>query len=65
LGLCCGIFFKTNFLPQLLWHFFQNENFATGFKSLFIYLKIKERDIDYYQYLIFKIENGQLKEILP
>ncbi len=27
--------------------------------------KIKERDIDYYQYLIFKIENGQLKEILP
>jgi len=27
--------------------------------------KIKERDIDYYQYLIFKIENGQLKEIMP
>ena len=27
--------------------------------------KIKEKDIDYYQYLIFKIENGQLKEILP
>jgi hypothetical protein len=27
--------------------------------------KYKEREIDYYQYLIFKIENGQLKEILP
>lgn len=27
--------------------------------------KLKEKDIDYYQYLIFKIENGQLKEILP
>jgi hypothetical protein len=27
--------------------------------------KHKEREIDYYQYLIFKIENGQLKEILP
>ena len=27
--------------------------------------KINEKDIDYYQYLIFKIENGQLKEILP
>jgi hypothetical protein len=27
--------------------------------------KYKEKDIDYYQYLIFKIENGQLKEILP
>lgn len=27
--------------------------------------KIDEKDIDYYQYLIFKIENGQLKEILP
>ncbi len=27
--------------------------------------KMKEKDIDYYQYLIFKIENGQLKEILP
>lgn len=27
--------------------------------------KIKEREIDYYQYLIFKIENGQLKEIMP
>lgn len=27
--------------------------------------KYKEKEIDYYQYLIFKIENGQLKEILP
>jgi hypothetical protein len=27
--------------------------------------KYEEREIDYYQYLIFKIENGQLKEILP
>lgn len=27
--------------------------------------KYKETEIDYYQYLIFKIENGQLKEILP
>lgn len=27
--------------------------------------KYHEKDIDYYQYLIFKIENGQLKEILP
>lgn len=27
--------------------------------------KYKETAIDYYQYLIFKIENGQLKEILP
>jgi len=27
--------------------------------------KYKEYPIDYYQYLIFKIENGQLKEILP
>jgi hypothetical protein len=27
--------------------------------------KYKENEIDYYQYLIFKIENGQLKEILP
>lgn len=27
--------------------------------------KYQEKDIDYYQYLIFKIENGQLKEILP
>jgi len=27
--------------------------------------KYREREIDYYQYLIFKIENGQLKEILP
>lgn len=27
--------------------------------------KYKGKDIDYYQYLIFKIENGQLKEILP
>ncbi|GIQ57694.1 hypothetical protein Flavo103_08300 [Flavobacterium collinsii] len=25
----------------------------------------KSKEIDYYQYLIFKIENGQLKEILP
>ena len=27
--------------------------------------KDNEREIDYYQYLIFIIENGQLKEILP
>ncbi len=27
--------------------------------------KIREKEIDYYQYLIFKIENGQLKEIVP
>jgi hypothetical protein len=27
--------------------------------------KYREKEIDYYQYLIFKIENGQLKEILP
>jgi hypothetical protein len=27
--------------------------------------KYEEKEIDYYQYLIFKIENGQLKEILP
>ena len=27
--------------------------------------RIREKEIDYYQYLIFKIENGQLKEILP
>jgi hypothetical protein len=27
--------------------------------------KMKEKEIDYFQYLIFKIENGQLKEILP
>jgi hypothetical protein len=27
--------------------------------------KYNEKEIDYYQYLIFKIENGQLKEILP
>lgn len=27
--------------------------------------KYNENEIDYYQYLIFKIENGQLKEILP
>ena len=27
--------------------------------------KYQEKNIDYYQYLIFKIENGQLKEILP
>lgn len=27
--------------------------------------KIKEKEIDYFQYLIFKIENGQIKEILP
>ena len=27
--------------------------------------KIEGNEIDYYQYLIFKIENGQLKEILP
>lgn len=27
--------------------------------------QIKGNKIDYYQYLIFKIENGQLKEILP
>jgi hypothetical protein len=27
--------------------------------------KLKDNKIDYYQYLIFKIENGQLKEILP
>lgn len=27
--------------------------------------QLKERKIDYYQYLIFKIEHGQLKEILP
>ncbi|MDQ6469903.1 hypothetical protein RB619_04535 [Flavobacterium sp. LHD-80] len=27
--------------------------------------KYSEKEIDYYQYLIFKIENGQLKEILP
>lgn len=27
--------------------------------------KYEEREISYYQYLIFKIENGQLKEILP
>lgn len=25
----------------------------------------ENKEIDYYQYLIFKIENGQLKEILP
>ena len=25
----------------------------------------KDKEIDYYQHLIFKIENGQLKEILP
>ncbi len=27
--------------------------------------RIREKEIDYYQYLIFKMENGQLKEILP
>ncbi|WP_255308089.1 hypothetical protein [Flavobacterium crassostreae] len=27
--------------------------------------KRRGQEIDYYQYLIFKIENGQLKEILP
>ena len=27
--------------------------------------KIEGREIDFYQYLIFKIENAQLKEILP
>jgi hypothetical protein len=27
--------------------------------------KYNEKEIDYYQYMIFKIENGQLKEILP
>lgn len=27
--------------------------------------KIENHKIDYYQYLIFKIKNGQLKEILP
>ena len=27
--------------------------------------KYREKEIDYYQYLIFKMENGQLKEILP
>jgi hypothetical protein len=27
--------------------------------------KNKEKEIDYYQYLIFKIENGHLKERLP
>jgi hypothetical protein len=33
----------------------------TGWKSK----KYEEIGIDYYQYLIFKIENGQLKAILP
>ena len=33
----------------------------TGWKGK----KYKEKGIDYFQYLIFKIENGQLKEILP
>ncbi|MDC8098618.1 hypothetical protein [Chryseobacterium rhizosphaerae] len=27
--------------------------------------KIKEHDVDYYQYLIFRIENGNLIEIMP
>jgi len=35
----CGIFFKTIFLPQLLWQIFQNDFFGTGYKSLFIYLR--------------------------
>jgi len=26
---------------------------------------MRGNNVDYYQYLIFKIENGQLKEILP
>jgi len=26
---------------------------------------VKNKEIDYYQYLIFKIENGKIKEILP